>query len=377
MEFNVIRADLVRELALLQGAAASQLTLPALSQVMIEARAGTIALTTTDLEVALTCHAPATVREPGSAMLPVRVLHAYAKLLPDAGISFKSEPNDWVTLISDRGHIRTRMAGLAREHWPQLPRRPEATLGEITAGDLGALISQAGFAVGEEDTRFIIAGALLILKPGSAALVATDGHRLAYMSRASTRCALEGQALLPRKTLRELQRLAGAAAPDLTVAIARDQNHIFFTLGDRHLVTREVAGKFADWERVLPKNFKRDLELHRQTFSDCIQRVAEFSDVQSHAIRLLIGPGEMRLRGAIQDVGEAEESMGIAYDGEDVEIAFNATYLMDFLKASEAEMVRLRLGDAFGPGELAIAGVDGYRYVVMPIKLDHVRGAAV
>lgn len=370
MEFTVSRADLVRELNLSQGVVEKKTTIPILSNVLVEADGDKIHLTATDLELGIRCSCPARVKKSGGGTIPARRLLDYVRLLPDGDVQVKVQENHWASLVC--GRSRTRIAGMAQESFPELPEMP-APLAEIPIGILASMIAKTIFAISTEESRFTLNGALLVLRKGGLVMVATDGHRLAMVESSDELPGIEGayRALLPRKAMAELQKLAGDADPGAIVKFSGDENHLFFQLGDRLLLSRKLTGNFPDYERVLPKEQPNCVTLQREEFRSTIERVAQFSDERSRAIRVRVEAGEVKAHSSVSETGESEESIPATYDGPAVEIGFNAQYLLDFLRAVQTEQVSFLFKDPHSAGELRPSGekAENYRYVIMPMRI--------
>ena len=370
MEFTISRADLVRELNLSQGVVEKKTTIPILSNVLIEADSERIHLTATDLELGIRCSCPARVKKTGAGTIPARRLLDYVRLLPDADLQVKIQENHWASLVC--GRSRTRIAGMSRESFPELPRMPEV-LAEIPIGTLASMIGKTIFSISSEESRFTLNGALLVLKKGGLIIVATDGHRLAMVESTGELPGIEGnyRALLPRKAMAEIQKLASEASEDAIVRFSGDENHLFFQLGERLLLSRKLTGNFPDYERVLPKEQAHSVILDREEFRSAIERVAQFSDERSRAIRVRVAAGEVKAHSSVSETGESEESIPVEYDGPPVEIGFNAQYLVDFLLAVQTAQVSFIFKDPHSAGELRPAGekADSYRYVIMPMRI--------
>ncbi len=370
MEFTVSRADLVRELNLSQGVVEKKTTIPILSNILVEADRDRIILTATDLELGIRCSCPARVKKAGAGTIPARRLLDYVRLLPEADVQVKTLDNHWASIVS--GRSRTRIAGMSRESFPELPVMPPV-LAEMPIGVLGAMISKTIFSISTEESRFTLNGALMVLKKGGIVMVATDGHRLAMVESTAELPGVTGayRALLPRKAMAELQKMASDADPAAVVRFSGDENHLFFELGDRLLLSRKLTGNFPDYERVLPKEQPQSVTINRDEFRGSIERVAQFSDERSRAIRVHVGPGEMKIHSSVSDTGDSEESIPLTYDGPAVEIGFNAQYLLDFFRAVGTDEVRFLFKDAHSAGELRAGGegADQYRYVIMPMRI--------
>ena len=371
MEFSVSKSDLVRELNLSQGVVEKKTTIPILSNVLVEASGDRVVLTATDLELGIRCACPAKVNTPGAGTIPAKRLLDYVRLLPDAELKVKLLDNQWASLLC--GRSRTRIAGMSRESFPEFPPMPEK-IADLPVPALASMIGKTIFSISMEESRFTLNGALLLLKSDGMIMVATDGHRLAMVEYSLPLPQIAGsyRALLPRKAMGEILKLAGEAGADATIAFSGDDNHLFFELGDRLLMSRKLTGNFPDFERVLPKDQPHQITLAKDEFKAAIERVAQFADERSRAIRLRLSPGEAKVHSSISETGESEESLAVEYDGEAMEIGFNAQYLLDFLRAVPQSDIFLRFKDPNSAGELRPGGdaVDyKYRYVVMPMRI--------
>ncbi|MBI4893489.1 MAG: DNA polymerase III subunit beta [Acidobacteria bacterium] len=371
MEFTVSKADLVRELNLSQGVVEKKTTIPILSNVLLEVAGDRLSLTATDLELGIRCGAPAGVKSGGAGTIPAKKLLDYVRLLPDGEVGFKFSDNHWATITC--GRSRTRIAGMSRESYPELPQMP-APLAQLPIGLLASMIAKTIFAISAEESRFTLNGALLVLGEKSVTLVATDGHRLALVECENP---LPGgatyKALLPRKAMGEILKLA-SDAEDKSAALdfAGDDNHLFFQLGSRLLISRKLTGNFPDFERVLPKSHTHSVEMDREEFRAAIERVSQFADERSRAIKVRFADNEATIHSSLSESGESEESLAVEYGGPTVEIGFNAQYLLEFLRAVPEGKVAFHFKDAQSAGELTPAGegVDyKYRYVVMPMRI--------
>jgi len=373
MEFTVSKADLVRELGLSQGVVEKKTTIPILSNVLLEAIGDRLFLTATDLELGLRTSCPAKVKKEGSGTIPAKKLLDFVRLLPDAEITVKFGDNHWASLTC--GRSRTRIAGMSRESFPELPPMPES-VAELPAKQLTAMISRTMFAISMEESRFTLNGALHLLAPNGLTMVATDGHRLAYVHKPAAEGAaghVSYRALVPRKAMGEILKLADD--PEAQVRFAGDDNHLFFEFGPRLLITRKLTGNFPDYERVLPQDNTNISRISKDEVEAAIERVAQFADERSRAIRVQFTTGEVRIFSSSLETGESEESVPSEYSGPDLEIGFNAQYLLEFLRAVPQDQVSFSLKDQKSAGELQpVHGAENtdpeqYRYVVMPMRI--------
>jgi DNA polymerase-3 subunit beta len=370
MEFSVSKSDLVRELGLTQGVVERKTTIPILSNILVETDKDHVLLTATDLELGIRCSCPARVKKEGAGTIPARRLLDYVRLLPDSDVQVKLGDNHWASLVC--GRSRTRIAGMSRESFPELPVMPEV-LAEIPLSTLSQMIASTIFAISAEESRFTLNGALLILKPEGLVMVATDGHRLAMTERAVPLSGIEApfRALLPKKAMSEILKLASDDSTKL-IEFSGNENHLFFRIDKRLLLSRKLTGNFPDFERVLPKDHPHQVIVQRDEFKAAIERVAQFSDERSHSIRIEMIPGEMRVHSATPDTGESEETIPVEYDGPELQIGYNAVYLLDFLRSAGQDEVEFHFKDLNSAGELRPHNApEGSinRYVVMPMRI--------
>jgi len=372
MEFTVSKADLVRELSLSQGVVEKKTTIPILSNVLIEAVGERIVLTATDLELGIRCSCPARVKKEGSGTVPARKLLDFVRLLPEGDVTIKFLENHWASITA--GRSRTRIAGMSRESFPELPQMPPK-IAELPVKVLATMISRTQFAISTEESRFTLSGALLLISPEALTMVATDGHRLAYVQAKTEAGQVDTnfRALVPKKAMAELVKLAdGADGENAKANFSGDDNHLFFEVGHRLLITRKLTGNFPDFERALPKDHNLIAKLQKDEIRAAIERVAQFADERSRAIRVQFTNGEVKIFSSSVEMGESEETVNSEYQGPDLEIGFNAQYLLDFLRAISQDQVAFELKDQKSAGELRPAGegiTDQYRYVVMPMRI--------
>jgi len=374
MEITVSKFELLRELTATQGVVERKTTIPILSNYLFEAAGDKLSLTATDLDLSLRTSCAAKVKKDGACTIPARKLYDYVKLLPDADITIRLLENHWVSIRCGRSN--TKMVGMARSNFPSLPVFPSAGVIKIPAAVLRSMIAKTGFAIASEESRYTLNGALMVLKPESITMVATDGHRLAHIERSGEKfegVSGEMKTLIPKKAMDELKSLldSGIEKDVETIDFAKDESTLFFRVGPRLLTSRQLTGQFPNYEAVLPKDISKSIALHGEELGAAIARVAQFADERSRAVRLRLEKGELKISASSTETGESEDSIEVAYDGEPMAIGFNAQYLIDFIKATGSCEVKLELKDAQSAGQLRPAeGEDyKYRYIVMPMRI--------
>jgi DNA polymerase III subunit beta len=373
MEISVNRNELVRELTATQGVIERKTTIPILSNFLFEAAGDALAVTATDLDLSLRTSCRAEVKKEGACTVPARKLFDYVKLLPDVSITLKLLENHWVSIRA--GRSTTKMVGMARANFPALPEFPTVGGLNIPAKTLHTMIQKTIFAISSEESRYTLNGALLVLKPEAIAMVATDGHRLAHIENTTEKLAVSGERrpLIPKKAMHELLGLLQNTEAE-AIEFAEDESTLFFRIGNRLLTSRKLTGQFPNYEAVLPRENNRLIMLNSEDMTSAVQRVAQFADERSHAIRVKVENNEVRLQANSNEMGEAEDVLETSYQGESMTIGFNSDYLIDFLKAAGTAEVRLELKDSQSAGMLRpTENGNGdefkYRYVVMPMRI--------
>ena len=371
MQFVVNKQNLEKELTFLQGIVEKKNTIPVLSNILIESLGErSIRITGTDLDVTLRCDMQAEeITTPGSMCVQARKLFEIARLLPDAPISFKKEDNDWVTVKCDRA--RYKMVGVARDSFPEVPSFTSATT-NVPAGLIKTFIDSTIFAITQDESRYTLSGAKFVLDGTTARMVTTDGHRLALLEMTGiVRNGAQDKidTLIPRKTLAELTKLAAQFAEEINLGM--DDNHIYFQVGPRLLISRMLYGQFPNYEMVMPKNNDKSVQFNITALSNAIRRVALMADEKSHAIRFHLEPHQLVISSQSPEEGEANETIQTDYTGEETDIGFNAQYLQEFLNAVGDAKVVFEFKDGHTQAQLRPSEKSDYdyKYVVMPMRI--------
>ena len=377
MQFSVSKNALLKELNLLQGIVEKKSTIPILSNVLIETADSMISLIATDLDVSLQTECPAESTRAGSIVLQARKLFDIVRSLPDAEIHFTREDNDWVRIVCASSNFR--IVGQAKEHFPSTPKSEKGGI-IIPATVMHALINRTAFAITQEESRYALNGALLLLADGKLQMVATDGHRLALAARTIDSQSSEAEPLkviVPKKALIELAKLT--AGVDDNLELSRDENHLYFEIQNRDLTSRMLAGQFPNYELVLPKNNDKSVSLNVDKLTQAIKRAALMADERSHGVKVELATGKLSITSQSADVGEAKEEIQLDYTGETLSIGFNAQYLLDFLGVVGTEEVIFEFKDEQSPAlmrpsgessaEASGEGGSEYKYVIMPMRL--------
>jgi DNA polymerase-3 subunit beta len=375
MELVVRKSDLLRELQLFQGIVERKNTIPILANVLLEADGKEVRMLATDLEVGLRSRCEAVVGKSGSLTLPAKKLFEIVKALPESDIRIEQDKSG-VKVAAER--FDSRMQTLPREDFPTLPDATGSWSATLPREALRTMIPKTHFAITGEDTRYFLNGALFVLAADAMSLVATDGHRLALVQVPRDAEGKKGKGaaagedmrvILPRKTLNELQRLLSEGEDD--VRFEKGENHLFFEVGGRVLISRVIDGQFPAFERVIPKNTDKKIDFDRDRLTSAVRRVELLSNERSRAVKFQIDRGKVEITSSSPELGEAHEVIMVEYDGAPMQICFNARYVLEFLSAVETDVVSLAFKDEMSQAVMTPVGAEGYEYtyVIMPMRI--------
>ena len=373
LEITVSRAELLRELTAAQSVVERKTTIPILSNFLFEAVDDKLTITATDLDQSVRTSCAAKVKKPGACTIPARKLFDYIKLLPEGDISIKLMDNHWVQIRAGRSN--TKMVGMARANFPVVAEFPASGAVKIGASSLRNMIAKTIFSISNEESRYTLNGALLVLKAESMAMVATDGHRLSFVEKPDEALAGisgEKRVLIPRKALAELQSLLNAT--DAThVEFADDDLRLFFKVGHRTLSSLKLTGQFPNYEAVMPRDNTKFVVVRCAELAQAVDRVSQFADERSHAVRMKLEQNELKISAQSAETGESEDILETPYTFDAITVGFNSDYILEFLKAlgNDGE-VRLEFKDSQSAGQMRPEDPDAeykYRYVLMPMRI--------
>ena len=368
MRFTISREKLQEGLAAVTASIPAKTTLPVLANIMVEATDKGIRLSGTDLDIAVTTEVTADVETQGAITIPAKKLSEIARELPPAPVRIAAAGEQRVTLDCGRSHFK--ILGLPRDEFPAFPNVRFNESWRIRSGDLQKLISHTSFAVSTEESRPILNGVLWELRPDRMSMVATNGHRLAKMSVPVTSDAAPSNDLIvPPKALEQVRRLFPA---EEELEIGRGENHIGFRSPFTAVYTRLIEGPYPNYEQVIPRENDKSATADKAAFASALRRMSIVASDQTHRIRMAFANGSCKLSVQTPDLGEAQEEITVSYDGDPLEIGFNASYLLEILKYIPTDEVRLTFK---APERAATCEPVGwndpssYLTLVMPLRL--------
>jgi DNA polymerase-3 subunit beta len=367
MKFSMVSEDLSRTLQSVVSAVPPKSTLPILSNFLIEAEDGVLQLTCTDLDMAVCTRTASKTATNGRVTVPARRFTEIVKELPADEVSVASEDLR-VTVDCSSGQFT--LMGMDAEEFPKLPEVGEGSRVELPGNALVRAIRYSSYAVGTDDARPVLNGVLMELLDGELRLVATDGHRLAKVSIRDSSFEKAGSPIVVPKTLGLVQRLAGESSDAVGLTVA--EKHLMFEIGDSTIYSRLIDGPFPKYDQVIPTDNHNRLVVDRQAMIAAVRRVSILSDSITHQVKVALSADRVDLRVQTADIGEGTETLEADYDGDEMQVGFNATYLLDALKGMDSEKVVLALKEETTAVVLQPATQaenEEILCLVMPIKL--------
>jgi DNA polymerase-3 subunit beta len=326
MEFKIKQSVLKEELGYIQGVVERKTTIPVLSNILIESLGeNEIRIVGTDLDCTIRCDAEAEIITQGSICVQARKLFDIVRALESGDVHLKKEDNEWVTLKAGRANFR--LAGVSREQFPEIPQFKSTPM-RLPADVFNYFIRNTAFAITTEQSRFTLSGAKFVVGNGTARMVTTDGHRLAFVERAVDESGATMDTLIPKKALLELVKLSRGLGD---VSFGEDPNHIYFETDGRLLITRKLSGQFPNYEMVMPKDNDHSATFDLEEMRNAVRRMSLIADERNKSIRLLFRDGEIELTANSSEEGEGREVIQAEYSGDEVQLGFNWQYLLEFL----------------------------------------------
>ncbi|MCS7173208.1 MAG: DNA polymerase III subunit beta [Armatimonadetes bacterium] len=351
---------------LVQRAVSTRTTLPILSYLLFEATDAQLEISATDLEIAMRTALPAHVDRPGSVALPARLVGEIVGALPPSTVELE------VPEGSTTGYIRCgrgafELLGLPASDFPRGPQEEAKPICSIQAPLLRTLIRSTLFAASTDETRPFLTGVYVVTSGREIRAVATDGGRLSLRRARLSSEAGEMSAIVPARAMRELDRALGGLEEEVEIALGAGQ--VVVTLPNVRLTSRLIAGNFPQYEQVIPREWKLRVQVGTEALRAAVRRVAITARDSASVVRFRAGEGVLRLESNTPEVGSAYEELEVALEGEPMEVAFNARYLLDALAVIETGEMVLELTGPLSPGALRPAGSEDYVYVLAPVRV--------
>ncbi|HEX6617004.1 MAG TPA: DNA polymerase III subunit beta [Gemmatimonadales bacterium] len=368
MKLTITREQLQEGLVAVAASVPAKTTLPILSNILLEATKDGIRLSGTDLDIAVSTTVAASVDQEGAITLPARKLVEIVRELPSAAIRLTASGEQRVSI--ECGRSRFRLLGLPKEEFPAFPSVKFDGGWRSSSSDLQKLIGHVAFAASTEESRPILNGVLWELRPERMRMVATNGHRLARMDVPTAGDGgAQADLIVPPRALEQIRRLFGA---DEEVEIARSENHLGFRSASTQIFTRLIEGPYPNYEQVIPRENDKAATADKAAFAAALRRMSIVASDQTHRIRMAFANGSCKLSVQTPDLGEAQEEITVTYEGDPLEIGFNASYLLEILKYIPTDEVRMTFKAPERAATCEPVGWDdpsSYLTLVMPLRL--------
>jgi len=376
MQLIVERGVLWAGLQKIQGVVEKRNTMPILSNLLLEGEGETMWIFATDLEIGLKGEYPAKIQKPGGVSLSARKLFDMVRELPDIPIKITSKENHWVEISAAKSKFK--MAGLPPEEFPPIPNPEKEVLLSVGRKPFLEGIEKVAFAVGNNDTRHILNGVLLNVRPEvggglTLRLVGTDGHRLAKVERKITSAGPKGATLqehnlvISKKAILEIKKILEEDEEEPVIGLS--ENQLVLKKGSLFFITRLLEGDYPNYEQVIPRNNHKKVTLSRTALEGALKRVSIFAREKTNAVRLTLKPKQMTLLTTNPDVGEAQEEIQTNYQGEGLEAGFNARYILDAISVMESENILMHFNDSMSPCLVTDEADSQFLCVVMPMRV--------
>jgi DNA polymerase-3 subunit beta len=341
-------------------------TLPILSNVLLEMEGGRLTLLATDIEIQIRTAAEAAGKEASALTVGARKMQDILRSLPEsAEVSLAYEDK---RLQLKAGKSRFNLQTLPAEDFPRMALGDgQQTTLKLTQKQFKRLLALVQYAMAQQDIRYYLNGLLLVVTGNEMRVVATDGHRLAYASEALAEQHGRIELILPRKTVLELSRQLADNDEALEIVLTPSQAQ--FRFGNIELVSKLIDGKFPDYERVIPQHHTKAIRLDRGVLQHSLLRAAILTNEKFRGVRLVLGPGSLKILSTNAEQEEAQEEIEIDYQGEALDVGFNVTYLLDVLNNINDEIVECRLADANSSALFVLPDNERFKYVVMPMRI--------
>ena len=376
MQFKINRDHFSSGLQQVLNVVGTRATMPILSNVLIESTENGIALTTTNLDLGIRCNIKAVVSEPGGITLPVRKLATIVRELPNLEVNFEASPNHQAKITS--GGSLFRIMGIAKDEFPPLPTFSDKHVFLFKQAELAAMLKYVSYAQSTDETRYIMNGVYFNFEDDKLTLAATDGRRLAVTS-----LEMEidennvGHLILPAKTVAEVERLLGQGDE---VKIAFNDRQVSFEIntdaeegdsgliGSIELISKVVEGNYPNYHQVIPKEIEQRVKVERELLLDCVRRAALVTSDKNNSIKIKATDNLLEISGSSPEYGESHESIAVAYEGPEVQVAFNPHFIIDPLKALTKDEVIFEFKDELSPG--VFRTLESFMCVIMPLRLN-------
>ena len=362
MKFKAQKEILVKGIDIIQNIISTKATLPILSNILLETQQDTLRMTSTDLNIGITCVIPVNTLEQGVITVPAKRFSSIVRELSEGEVEVTTKKNNMITI--ENSLCQFKIIGLPGEEFPRLPEFKDKEAIKLDQAVLKEMLDLTSFAVSLDETRYILNGILFKINKNNITLVATDGKRLAITERKLKQDSnRETRIIIPIKTIQELSR---NLQEEGEVSLIVGTNQLLFDFGKVVIISRLIEGEFPDYQQVIPPVSDNRIKIGREQFLLAVKRASLLSTPDYQAVKLEVLKDKVMVSKSTPDVGESREELPVKYPGKEMAIGFNPGYLIDVLKNLAHEEVEFEVSGSEKPG---VIRTDGYIYIVLPMRL--------
>lgn len=366
MKATVLQTNFSHALNAISRIVSTRTTLPVLGNVLIDTTGGKLSLSATDLEIAMTAETAGKVEEDGKITIPARLLIDFVTNNSDENITINLKDS---TLGLRSKHYEANIKGIAAEEFPTIPKAPKSKFCSIKSDDLFDALKKVVMACANDDTRPVLAGVYTKFDGKTLTLAATDSYRLAEKKLDITETVEKKEIIIPARAMNELLRLL-PSEKSANVDMIIDENQVFFLIGNIQIVSRLIEGAFPNYEQIIPKEEKISLKSNLSETMASIKMSALFAKDIANNIKLKVSKDKLQISSTAKEIGDTTSQIKADVSGGEVEIAFNARYLLDVLAILPGDEVKMSFNDDSSPGVIRTKEDKTYTYLVMPLKID-------
>ncbi|MBN2822130.1 MAG: DNA polymerase III subunit beta [Coriobacteriia bacterium] len=365
MKVSVARGELLEALSAVSKGLSTRTTLPILSGIHISTRDGSLVLQSTDLEISIKTKTKARIEDAGQTVLPGKLLTDIVRSLPEAAVTIDTSSTG--SAIVTCGQSSFTVKTLSPEDFPKFPVISTDEMISLPSSSFSKIVHQVSKAVSRDETRPILTGILVVIEEGMLRMVATDSYRLCLRETTIEGVAGSLEVVIPGRGIEDVARLAASSEQ---VSLGVSDNQVIFQFGETVFISRRIEGSFPNYRQLIPKDHQTRVVIDRAEFSEAVKRVSLLAQ-HNAPLRVAVNTADhiLTLTAQTQDVGEAKEDIEISPVGEDVEIAFNHTYLMDGISVAEGEKIAIEIVSPLKPGILKSVDNSEFIYLLMPVRL--------
>jgi DNA polymerase III subunit beta len=371
MECRIEKDEFVKGLYRAQSVVEKKVTMPILSNVLIEAQGSGVSFTATDMEIGIKGTHPAEIVKEGRATVSAKKLYEVVKELPEKTVGLRLKENNWVEVACGKSNFK--IMALPAENFPSLPVQEEGDFFSIEVATLREMIAKTIFAVSTDESRYNLTGVYFTRREGEEGnvlrMVATDGYRLSLIDRAlkAPLTGIDDGILLPKKGLAELNKLLDEAGETLSFKLK--ENNFIVRKDNVLLIMRLLDAEFPDYRQVIPAQSKRKIRMQRRQTEESLHRVSLLSSEKTRGVKFHFSNGSLEFSAYNPDLGEAKEEIPIDYKAEEITVGFNSRFVLDALGVLDSEDIVLELEDGVSPAVLRPENDPQHTCVIMPMRV--------